>query len=361
MIFRRGLTHLCTGSLRILAVTNMYPSPEDPDSGTFVEQQIKGLEQIGVNVTVMVVPRLKKGIRAYFELASDVRAYIEKCRPDIVHVMYGGVMSEIVTRVVRDRPTIVSFCGDDLLGELLSGALRKFISGYGVLASYLAAIRAAGIVVKSSNLKEALPNFVSKSKVRIIPNGIDLNRFKPSSRENCCRRLGWDSNNFNVLIPSEHPIKQPGLARASVQVLKLSVDGVVLHVLGGIPHDEVPVWLNASDVLLVTSLHEGSPNIVKEALACNVPVVSLDVGDVRERIEQVDGCYVAASDPRDLASKLMSVHARQCRIEGRQKIEQLSLESTALRLKELYEDVLTSTVAYCRSSGLSRHAVRNAD
>jgi teichuronic acid biosynthesis glycosyltransferase TuaC len=328
--------------LRILAVTNMYPSPENPDSGTFVEQQIKGLERRGLEVAVLVVARIQKGMRAYFELAKDLRAQLAQFRPDIVHVMYGGVMAETVTRVIRDRPTIVSFCGDDLLGELLSGPMRKFIAGYGVLASYWAARRAAGIVVKSKNLENALPNWVPKSKVRIIPNGIDLERFKPLDRQDCNDRLGWNKRNFHVLISSAQPIKQPGLARNAVEVLKLSADRVELHSLGRVPHDEVPIWLNASDVLLLTSLHEGSPNIVKEALACDLPIVSLDVGDVRERIQGVDECYLADPNPTDLASKLALLHAKPCRIAGRASVQNISLEHIALRLEEFYEDVLLS-------------------
>jgi teichuronic acid biosynthesis glycosyltransferase TuaC len=328
--------------LRILAVTNMYPSPANPDSGTFVEQQIKGLERHGLEVAVLVVARIQKGMRAYFELAQDLRAQLAQFRPDIVHVMYGGVMAETVTRIIRDRPTIVSFCGDDLLGELLSGPVRKLIAGYGVLASYRAARRASGIVVKSKNLENALPKGVAKSKVRIIPNGIDLDRFKPLDQQDCRHQLGWNRSNFHVLIPSEHPVKQPGLAKSTVEVLKSSADRIELHTLGRVPHDEVPIWLNASHVLLLTSLHEGSPNIVKEALACDLPIVSLDVGDVRERIQEVDGCYLADPNPTDLASKLALVHAKPRRIAGRVRVQNLSLEHIALRLKDFYETVLLS-------------------
>ncbi len=108
-------------------------------------------------------------------------------------------MADMVTRAVGDVPTVVSFCGSDLLGERLSGLVRKFVSRYGVMASHKAAKRATGIIVKSENLRDALPNFVDRSKVRIIPNGIDLERFRPLCQETCRARLGWNASHFHVL------------------------------------------------------------------------------------------------------------------------------------------------------------------
>ena len=191
-----------TDMLRILAVTNMYPTLETPGLGTYVEKQIKGLKQIGLHVAVMFVDRTQKGMRAYLGLGRKVRERLTEFHPDVVHIMYGGVMANEVTRNVQDRPTVVSFCGSDLLGENLSGTVRKLISGYGILASHKAARRATGIVVKSKNLHDALPADVYRSKVRIIPNGVDLEWFRPINRDKCRNQLGWDPNVFHILFPA---------------------------------------------------------------------------------------------------------------------------------------------------------------
>jgi glycosyltransferase involved in cell wall biosynthesis len=328
--------------LRILAVTNIYPTPQAPYLGTFVEQQIKGLRQVGLDVDVMFLDRAQRGMGVYRGLGPQIRAKMSNFRPDVVHVMYGGVIADRVTRAIADRPTIVSFCGSDLLGELLSGILRKLIAGYGVTASYRAARRACGIVVKSKNLQDALPEDVDRSKVRIIPNGVDLERFKPLNRDNCRKRLGWNDNRFHVLFPtnSGDPRKRLDLAKAAVEAANHSGVQAEIHQLRGVPHEEVPIWLNASDVVLLTSLHEGSPNVVKEALACNIPVVSADVGDVRERIQGIEGCYLAVPEPGDLAAKLLMVHAGSRRVVSRIKMHELSLERVALQLKEFYSEVL---------------------
>jgi teichuronic acid biosynthesis glycosyltransferase TuaC len=328
--------------MRILAVTNIYPTLQAPALGTFVEQQVKGLRRIGLDVEVMLVDRAQRGMGAYLGLSRQVRARVAQFQPHVVHVMYGGVMADTITRAIHDRPIVVSFCGSDLLGELLSGILRRLISGYGVMASHRAARRACGIVVKSKNLHDALPKDVDRGKVRIIPNGVDLERFRPLNRDECRRRLGWSGKRFHVLFPTNtgDPRKRPDLARAAVEAVNNSGVKAEMHQLRGVPHEEVPIWLNASDVVLLTSLHEGSPNIIKEALACNIPVVSVDVGDVRERIQGIEGCYLAVPDPGDLAAKLQMVHAGSRRVVSRITMQGLSLERVALQLKEFYGEVL---------------------
>jgi glycosyltransferase involved in cell wall biosynthesis len=115
-----------------------------------------------------------------------------------------------------------------------------------------------------------------------------------------------------------------------------------MHYLSRVPNNEVAVWLNASDVLLLTSLHEGSPTIIKEALACDRPVVAVDVGDVRERIQEVEGCHLALPNAESLAAKLHLVHGGPRRVAGRIKVQELSLKSVALRLEEFYSELLSA-------------------
>jgi teichuronic acid biosynthesis glycosyltransferase TuaC len=328
--------------MRILAVTNALPTPESPASGAYVGQQIKGLQEIGLDVQIMFVNRAQRGMRAYLGLEREVSYSVAKFHPEIVHAMYGGVMADAVIRAVQDRPTVVSFCGSDLLGENFSGPIRKVFSKYGVRASHRAARRANGIVVKSKNLYDALPNNLDYLNVRIIPNGVDLNLFKPIDRSHCRDRLGWSKDQLHVLFPtnSGDPCKRLCLAQAAVDMMRQRGVPVEIHQLCGVPHNEVPIWLNASDTVLLTSLQEGSPNVVKEALACNVPIVSVDVGDVRERIEGVDGSYIVLPEPVDIAAKLQMVFTNRRRVAGRIKMKELSLERVALKLKDLYERVL---------------------
>jgi glycosyltransferase involved in cell wall biosynthesis len=320
----------------------MFPTPQCPSSGTFVEQQIEGLKRIGLEVGVLFVDRQQKGMSVYATLPGELQARIADFRPDLVHSMYGGVMADLVTFTSKDRPTIVSFCGTDLLGQPLSGPLRTWMAKYGVRASHRAANRASGIVVKSKNLEDALPSYVDRSKVRIIPNGIDLERFKPIEQDKCRRQLGWHPGRFHILFCSNfgEPIKRFDLALASVAAIRRSGIDAEMHLLRGVSHAETPIWLNACDVLLLTSVHEGSPNIIKEALACNLPIVSVDVGDVRERIQGVDGCYLASPEPEDLSRKLLAVLDGPGRVNGRIAVLGLSVEEIAVRLRQFYREIL---------------------
>ncbi len=339
--------------MRVLAVTNMYPTATDRGSGTFVEQQIQGLRQIGLDVEVLLVERASKGREIYRGLDKLIASRIEEFQPNLIHSMYGGVMAEVVTRVVAEKPVVVSFCGTDLLGGSFFKLFKRLTVHLGVFASHLAAKRAQGIIVKSRNLMDALPKGTDLTKVWVIPNGIDLGRFRPLDRNESCRKLGWNADHFHVLFTDHgnRPRKRIELANAVTATLRRSGLAAELHQLSGVPHYEVPVWLNASDVVLLTSFHEGSPNVVKEALACNRPVVSTDVGDVRERIEGIEGCYIASPCAGDLAEKLKLVSNGVRSVNGRAQMKELSLDRIASRIADVYRPVVDrfSRVAARRS------------
>jgi teichuronic acid biosynthesis glycosyltransferase TuaC len=327
--------------MRVLGVTNIYPTPENPAAGIFIEQQVQGLLRSGVEMELMYLDRLRKGMSVYLGLGHRVSARIREVSPDIVHVMYGGVMADLATKAVLDRPVVVTFHGSDLLGEPLSRLSRRIFSGYGIHASRRAARRADGIIVVSRRLMKALPKDIVPSRIRIIPCGIDLERFAPLDRRACIDQLGWDPRRFHILFASnsDNPIKRPGLAFAAVEALKNRGVPAELHILRGVSNDRVPVWLNASSTILLTSKQEGSPTIVKEALACNVAVVSTDVGDVSEYIHAISGCHIADPDPNDLSAKLLLVFEGPARILGREHMQDISLQRIAGRLKELYFEI----------------------
>ncbi len=324
--------------MRVLCVTNMYPSARFPALGTFIHQQIHGLRELGLDVRLLYVERREKGMRCYAGLVRRLRKHLAEDDPDVVHVMYGGIMAWVVTRTVTDRPVVVTFHGSDLLGERCAGIVPRFLAWVGVRASHRAALCAAGVVVSSEVVRRALPPGLPGAKVQVMPCGIDLDRFRPSDRQACLQRLRWSPDRFHVLFQDSNaaPVKRPALARAAVAAARGTGLNAELHVLRGVPNEEVPIWLNACDVLLLTSEHEGSPTIVKEALACDRPVVSVDVGDVSERLDGIEGCYLAQPEAADLARKLLLVSSGPSSIRGRQTLTELSLNRVAARLKAFY-------------------------
>jgi glycosyltransferase involved in cell wall biosynthesis len=327
-----------TGSVRALVVTNLWPTPRAPDFGGFVHDEVEGLRALGIEIDVLHLDRLAHGRSVYLRAGRNVRRRLANSTFDLVHVMYGGVMAEIVTRRVRDVPVLVSFCGTDLLARNEGGLIDVVSRGRNRRASLRAARRSAGIVVKSGELAAALPPGIDRGRVWVIPDGVDLALFAPRDQSQARDELGWSADARHVIFPSDpaRPEKNFPLAAQAVESLQAEGLGVELHALTGLPKGDVPTWLNAADALVLTSTHEGSPNAVKEALACNVPVVSVDVGDVRERLADIDGCYLADATAPDVADKLRRVLERGVRLDARARVDELSLSRLAERLRDVY-------------------------
>lgn len=330
-------------AMSILVVTNIYPTPRRPTLGVFVEQQVSSLRAIGLEVNVFFVNRTEEGMLAYYRMLKPLNAAVAESRPALLHVMYGGVMAHRIMRSNAEIPKMVTFHGSDLLGEDLSGLTRKWVSRYGVYCSRRAARSAQGVVVVSRSLKQALPTGLDESRVQVIPCGIDLDRFQPADRAVCQRQLGWSEQVFHVLFASNNgdPVKRPWLAAAAVQALQNAGVRAELHFMQGVRYADVPLWMNASDALILTSLHEGSPTVVKEALACGLPVVSVDAGDVAERLHGIAGCHVALPQPDALASKLLLVRQANSRVRAHAQLQELSLPKIALRLERFYREILS--------------------
>ena len=250
-------------------------------------------------------------------------------------------MADLLTSAVRDRPVIVQYWGSDLLGSHTERGLRRLSVQAGVLASRRAAGRAAAVIVVSEGLRAALPLRAAAGNVWVVPGGIDLERFRPLDQHDCQLNIGWDEGRKHVLFPSssQRPEKRYALAQAAVERLRGEFQAD-LHELDGVPHSDVATWMNASDVVLLTSTHEGSPNAVKEALACNVPVVAVDVGDVRERLVGVDGSFLAEPTVADLTAKLRLVLLSGQRTNSRPTLADFSLKRIAERLREIYQVVI---------------------
>jgi len=342
LVYRIEEAGLRRVGMRVLVITNIYPTFTRPASGVFIEQQVNGLIAIGLQVRVLYIDRLVDGPLSYYRMSPRLSRTIAEFNPDILHVMYGGVMADQVSRTNRTRPLVVTFHGSDLLGENLSGFVRKMVSRYGVYCSRRAAKRAGLVIVVARHLIKALAGCCKPNNTQVIPCGIDLERFAPMDRNRCRAQLGWNSAHLHVLFASSSgdPVKQPWLAKEAVSRLTSQGTRAELHQMTGVSNLEVPIWLNASDALLLTSKHEGSPTIVKEALGCGLPVVSVDVGDVAERLDGIDGCHIAQPDPEDLANRLSLVHKRGRRLECRAALEELSHIRIAHKLKLCYEMLL---------------------
>lgn len=270
-----------------------------------------------------------KGIRGYLRHVKSLRKYLRENSFDMIHAHYS--LSAFTASLAGAKPMVVSLMGSDVKATWLYKM---------VIRVFARAFRWKEIVVKSRDMYEDL----RIRRAKIIPNGVDLELFKPLDKGYCCKNLGWDTEGIHVLFPADpsRGEKDYELAKAATSLLDFPVK---MHVFEQVDHKMAPLHFNAADVVLLTSKWEGSPNVIKEALACGSSVVSTDVGDVKERMSGVEGCYVANTrEPEEIAGLLQKAISFEGKTNGRDRIVADGLDNrhVAKQLIEIYERVLRS-------------------
>jgi len=322
--------------MKVLVVTNMYPSAERPHWGAFVRSQVESLTALGVENTLYEIEGWKSTAR-YAHALRELPRLVRQHGAELVHAHYG--LSGAAAAAVREVPLVVSFCGDDLLGRPDAQGHITPKSRWLISVSRLAARRADQVIVKSEEMRKRIPDV---TEVEVIPNGVDLSRFNPIDRDAARTQLGWPQDEAVLLFagPPDEPRKNFPLAREVESRLKAQGRRVRLVAFHGRPQADVALAMSAADVLLLPSFHEGSPNVVKEALAMSLPVVAAPVGDCAERLRGVTPGGVAAREPEAFARAVGQVLAAGTRSNGREQIQPLELSAVARRILALYQRVL---------------------
>ena len=307
--------------MKVLIVTNMYPSPEMPSFGTFVHDQVEALRAAGVELDVFFFNGRKSKLN-YLTAFPRFWWHLLRHRYDLIHAHY--VLAGIVARAQWGHRLVLTHHGGETLGH------QPFQAK---LCRWLTPLCDATI-----HVTEQIRQTLGDDDGWVIPCGVDLDRFAPLPRDAARRQLGLPADRPLVLFAGEHwrPEKQFGLVEAAMTQVHEALPEAELVLLSGKPHDVVPAYMSACDALILTSSFEGSPMVVKEAMAANLPVVSVRVGDVPEVIGETPGCALADRDPGDLAKKLIAVLRRRERTDGRARIEHLRHDRTAERVLEVY-------------------------
>lgn len=276
--------------MRVLIVCKANFEPTEPNferNKAYVYDQYVSLKDHVDTVDVFFLKGA--GISSYFKGAFELRNYLRSKTYDIVHAHYG--YCGLVAGLVSPFPVVVTYHGTDL-----TESLSRVISCVSVrLASW-------NIFVSKRLFERVIPS--PKSRYSILPCGVDLDVFFPKSKIQASAELGWDPKRKRVVFSSsfDNPVKNFPLAKSALDMIPDV--GFDLIELKDKSRKEVALILNASDVLLLTSHSEGSPQIIKEALACGCPIVSVDVGDVRERIAGKQNCFLVKNDPEHIADAL---------------------------------------------------------
>jgi glycosyltransferase involved in cell wall biosynthesis len=322
-----------TDKLSILMLTSEWPTPEHPEYAPFIVRQANSLQRFGIQIDLFHF-RGSKNVGNYFRAWKTVQNRVSTNHYDLIHAQFG--QSGALAILPKSLPLVVTFRGSDLEGIVDRNGRYSLAGKVLQIVSRFVARHADQVIVVSSSLARSLP----RRDYHIIPSGLDLEMFHPIAQGDARRMLGL-SPTQPIIFFGGNPdvlIKRYELAQAAFTLTRGRFPEITMLAAKGIAHSEIPLYLNAADVLLLTSLHEGSPNVVKEALACNLPVVSTDVGDVRERIGGVEGCVVCADDrPETIAAGLTQVLSRRERVNGRAAVQDLDERIVTQKVIEVYK------------------------
>ena len=306
--------------MRVLIVSR-YKKQNLAHAAPFVVEQLASLHDSGCETELFLLQG------NHFKQWKYLRRKIREFRPDIVHAHYGlsCLLANLATRRV---PVVSTYHGSDVNLK----KVRRFSK---------IAIQLSSWNIFVSKRSMVLAGVADGKKASLIPCGVALSEDQLLSREDARKALGWKADEKKVLFSGafDNAVKDPELAKAAIAML----NGVELVELKGYTRQQVNLLMCAANCLLMTSKTEGSPQVIKEAIACGCPIVSVDVGDVAERTENVEGCFVVNSrEPRELADALKKAIAFVGKTHGREKIIEYGLtnEQVAQKIIKIYNEIL---------------------
>lgn len=312
--------------MRILIVCSRREySPHTDFMAPFVYEQMKAIQSLGVECRAILVER---GVKGYLNSLAQVRKTIKEFSPNIIHAHYG--LCGLIANSQRNVPVVSTFHGTDLHDKPL-----RFLSIVSVLLS-------KRNIVVSEELRKSLPR---QKSISVIPCGVNSDLLVPMNKDEAALKLGWNPQDKHILFSKEfyNTTKNYPLAKAAVDMYNATYsqgEHAELLEFIGYTREQVLLLYNAVDCVIMTSNHEGSPQFIKEAMACNCPIVSVDVGDVKSVISSTDGCYIAERDPADIAKKLdLAIHFGKTNGRGKVLV-QYDSKIIAKKVIKVYEEVL---------------------
>ena len=289
----------------------------------FVYEQMNSLKRNGCETNYYGITG--KGVIGYLTSLRGLNRIIREFRPDLIHAHYG--LSGLLANFQRRVPVVTTYHGSDVHS---GGKILKLSRKAMCLSVY-------NIFVSEKLLR--LSGYINDNSC-VLACGVDLDAIQEIPREDARKQLSIGRDEVFGLFSGAfgNAVKNYALAKAAADEVK----GLRLVELKGYSRKEVNLLMNAADFLLMTSLNEGSPQVIKEAMACGTPVVSVDVGDVTDVIGETEGCFIAERNSDDLADKIQIALAFRGKTMGRHRIIELGLsdEQVAKRLIGLYEEIL---------------------
>jgi glycosyltransferase involved in cell wall biosynthesis len=304
--------------LDVLVVTNMWPNDADPSYGSFVQDQMESLRRIGVEYEVFFVDG-RTSRWNYARGAQGLRQHLRGRRYDLIHAHFG--LSGWVARCQLRLPVVLTFHGDDLLGKFRFDGSITPMGRFFQASSLMLAPFVRAVIVQSREMQKML-HFATSY---VIPCGIDLDLFRPIDQQEARGLLGLDPRKKYLLFTYD-----PAEQRKRYDLIEQAV------FIARKPHAKMPLYMNAADVLVVASEAEGGPLVTKEAMAVNLPVITVPVGDAAELIGNSEGNYIVPRTAEAIAEKLVEVCLCVPRSRGREHLALFSMPATAHKVLKVY-------------------------
>jgi teichuronic acid biosynthesis glycosyltransferase TuaC len=312
--------------MRILTVTNMFPTTESPQFGIFVHEQVESIRRLGHDVEVLFINGREGRFRhkAYALGFPRLWTALRERRYDVIHAHY--VFSGIVARAQRSAPLVLTHHGPELLHPW-QGPLCRLTRSWADET----------IVVAPWMVSE-----LGLGEVHVIPCGVDLSLFDPIDRLEARRRLGLDPDRRYILFAgnSWDLRKRFALVEQAAAMVSAQEPDIELLTVCGQPHERIPLYMFAADVFAMASTSEGSAQVVKEAMASGLPIVATDAGDNWDAIRDTPGCYPTSADPVEIAACLRAAISPPRRTDGRARAQRFALDSIAGEVVSVYETAL---------------------
>jgi glycosyltransferase involved in cell wall biosynthesis len=316
----RGQRSYARRGMRALIVTSMYPRPDRPALGSFVRDQVRALSAIP-DLELELFTFRSAGVSAYLSAARELRRRYGEERFDVVHAHFG--LSAWPALAARGRIRGVTLHGTDL-----SHPRSRAIT--------LAALPLLDLVGPvSDELSRRLPRRLVRGRLEVLPCGVATDRFHPIPRAQARRALGLDPYQRYLLFPSDPARPEKRYDRAQELAGRLPV-----LALREVEPEQVPLWVNAADAVLVPSEREGFGLAVLEALACDVPVLATPVGIAPDALSGLEGTLCAPFDAtvwRDALSRVLA--EPDPRVAGRPRAEAYSAPRMAERLAATWREM----------------------
>lgn len=307
--------------MKILIVANKNSGSFVP----FVMEQGDSITCAGVEVEYFGV--IGKGWTGYLSCRKKLIKKIEECKPDLIHAHYG--LCGLLANLQRKVPVVTTFHGSDIESSTMTRCLSR-------LAMYLSKYNI--FVLKSMPDRAGY----KKKNYSVVSCGVDLSVLKPMDMEEARKLLNWNTKDIYVLFAGrfDNPVKDPLWAKKCIAL----AGNYKLVELKGYKKSEVNLLMNACNLLLVTSIRESGPLVVKEAMACNRPIVSTDVGDVRYTLGETKGCYITSRDEVDCVEqirKAIQFSMKYSQTDGRGRVIDLGLDihEIAQKIISLYKQL----------------------